>query len=482
MGHQQAVMPRWSSRLQWYLCLMLAALTIMAAGLIYFIFREQETIRQIGRYNVTWVVSQAAHETLRLQEVVGAYASPSDVVELENIELRLQILENRMAILRRGEVGNFIKLNTEFMETVAALAALLPRIEERLTNKVDGVVATELRRELEPFVPKMLAIAAAANTWTGDRVAEDQKRLSQLHWSLTILLFLLIICMSLGVCSILKWSRNFIETLYLAKVEAEEADKAKTNFLAQMSHELRTPLNAVIGFSEMIEMGLAGPPGGVKYLEYVSGIKKSGQHLLGLVNDLLDLARLRSGASDMELGLIDVRGCLLKSIDLVKPKYLEKNMEIVVTPMPERWLAIADHRSIQQIFINLLFNSIKFSPPGSVINVSAQEGDDDKKLRISIQDQGPGLSEAILSQIGKPFIDRGSTMIANAEGTGLGLAIVVQLVRTMNGEFRIVNEPEGGARAEIVLASQNAAAALEGSASVGADRLEAKFQPQRRHG
>ena len=219
-----------------------------------------------------------------------------------------------------------------------------------------------------------------------------------------------------------------------ARRRAEEANLAKSRFLATMSHELRTPLNAILGFSEVISKEILGPVGNETYKDYVKDIHVSGQHLLDLINEILDLSRVEAGRYSLNEEAVELTQIARDSLGFVQLKAQAKGIDVEVQfepALPQLW---ADERSLRQIIINLLSNAVKFTPRGGLITVrvgwTAGGGQ-----YVSIRDDGPGIPEdeipIVLSSFGQ-----GSVAIKSAEqGTGLGLPIVQALVHMHDGEF-----------------------------------------------
>ena len=221
--------------------------------------------------------------------------------------------------------------------------------------------------------------------------------------------------------------------------QAELANTAKSRFLANMSHELRTPLNAIIGFSEMITTETFGPVGSQKYSEYAHLIHRSGHHLLNLINDILDLAKIEAGKFDLKLVECDVAAVARDVSDLVTVALdragvtLDYNMEADLPKIP------ADDRALKQVLLNLLSNAIKFTPAGGRVVIGAASTEDEVFLQVA--DTGIGLSEEELERLGQPF-EQGRAK--RATGTGLGLSLVKSLVALHGGEVDITSvEGEG---------------------------------------
>lgn len=231
-----------------------------------------------------------------------------------------------------------------------------------------------------------------------------------------------------------------------ARLRAEEANLAKSRFLATMSHELRTPLNAILGFSEVMSNEILGPVGNDSYKEYVADIHASGQHLLGLINEILDLSRVEAGRYNLDEEAIDLVPIARACIGYIKVKAEAKNLVVrseFEKDLPAMW---ADERSLRQIIINLLSNAVKFTPRGGeiVLRVGWTAGGGQY---VSVKDNGPGIPEEEIPVVLSSF-GQGSIAIKSAEqGTGLGLPIVQALVKMHDGSFELLSRLREGTEA-----------------------------------
>lgn len=218
------------------------------------------------------------------------------------------------------------------------------------------------------------------------------------------------------------------------KDRAEEANAAKSKFLANMSHELRTPLNAIIGFSEIMESGMFGPLGAEKYSEYCSDIHDSGQYLLEVINDILDMSKIEAGRIRLDFEDLDLDTLLAESMRVVSAKAEEKQLEVSSRIKPDLQLR-ADRRAIKQIALNLLSNAVKFTPAGGRITVRGRMSD--QCVVLSIADSGIGISKDSLTRLGRPFEQVESQLTKSHQGSGLGLAIAKSLAELHGGHMRI---------------------------------------------
>jgi two-component system cell cycle sensor histidine kinase PleC len=218
------------------------------------------------------------------------------------------------------------------------------------------------------------------------------------------------------------------------KDRAEEANAAKSKFLANMSHELRTPLNAIIGFSEIMESGMFGPLGAEKYSEYCSDIHDSGQYLLEVINDILDMSKIEAGRIRLDFEDLDLDTLLAESMRVVSAKAEEKQLEVSSRITPDLQLR-ADRRAIKQIALNLLSNAVKFTPAGGKITVRGRMSDE--CVVLSIADSGIGISKDSLTRLGRPFEQVESQLTKSHQGSGLGLAIAKSLAELHGGHMRI---------------------------------------------
>ncbi|SDB31961.1 sensor histidine kinase [Bauldia litoralis] len=217
---------------------------------------------------------------------------------------------------------------------------------------------------------------------------------------------------------------------------AEEANLAKSRFLATMSHELRTPLNAILGFSEVMKSEVLGPIDNENYRDYAANIHESGQHLLNLINEILDLSRIEAGHYELYEEPVNLISVVEECCHLLQLKARGKNLEIVQQyrrDMPRIW---ADDRAIRQIVLNLVSNAIKFTPPGGEITVRAGPSSDGGQF-ISIRDNGPGIPEEEIPIVLTSFGQGAIAIKSTEQGAGLGLPIVQALVRMHEGAFEL---------------------------------------------
>ncbi|NRF69926.1 response regulator [Aquincola sp. S2] len=232
--------------------------------------------------------------------------------------------------------------------------------------------------------------------------------------------------------------------LSLAKERAEVANLAKSEFLARMSHELRTPLNAVLGYAQLLQMDAHLSE---RQRNGLSTIQTSGEHLLTLIVDILDLARIEAGKTELNPGLVDLPALVAGVGDIIRIKALEKRLDFVVTVGPDLPPAIeADGQRLRQVLLNLLGNAVKFTDRGLVrLAVTLAGNEAQPMLHFEVHDQGVGIDEAHLERIFEPFEQAGE-MQRRSGGTGLGLAISRQLVRLMGGEIQVESRPQQGSR------------------------------------
>jgi two-component system cell cycle sensor histidine kinase PleC len=251
------------------------------------------------------------------------------------------------------------------------------------------------------------------------------------------------------------------------RFEAETANASKTAFLANMSHELRTPLNAILGFSEIIAQECFGPTGSPRYKEYAGDIHSSGAHLLSLINDLLDVAKIEAGKMEIEPQPLEASRTFDIALKLIGAKAREKHQELTIEVEASAPPLFADERALKQILINLVSNAVKFTPEGGRIQVlgSAARGGG---FQISVQDNGPGIPREKLDRIFTPFSQVDNRYDRQAGGTGLGLALIRGLAELHGGRAWLESEPGKGCCAYVVLPTEAQRVALAGLAAEAA--------------
>ncbi|WP_284614878.1 ATP-binding protein [Aquabacterium humicola] len=232
------------------------------------------------------------------------------------------------------------------------------------------------------------------------------------------------------------------------RVHAEQGSRAKSAVLANVSHELRTPLNAILGYAQLLQMGDRLD---AHQRQQVATIQSSGEHLLALITDLLDLARIEAGKLDLEPSVVPLRELLHRVADIVRVRAEDKGLQFVVDADPALPRTVmADDRALRQVLLNLASNAVKFTDRGSV-RLSLRRDGDGAPIRFMVEDTGIGMDEAQLQRLFRPFEQLGNRE-RRAGGTGLGLAISAELVRAMGGEIRVESRLGAGSRFWFALA------------------------------
>lgn len=258
-----------------------------------------------------------------------------------------------------------------------------------------------------------------------------------------------------GFCAVLRditsWKRAE-EELTKARTLAERSSSQKSEFLARVSHEIRTPLNAIIGFSELMMDEKFGPIGNDRYRDYLRDINRSGNHVLDIVNDLLDISKIEAGEQEMAYEAVSLNDVLAETVAMMQP---QANRERVIirssfaSRLPE---VVADLRSVRQIGLNLLSNAVRFTQPGGQVIVSTSyETSGDVVMRV--RDTGVGMSSAEIEQALKPFKQINSLKRTRTDGTGLGLPLTKAMVEANRARFLINSSPGEGTLVEICFPS-----------------------------
>ncbi|WP_304179328.1 PAS domain-containing sensor histidine kinase, partial [Phenylobacterium aquaticum] len=246
------------------------------------------------------------------------------------------------------------------------------------------------------------------------------------------------------------------------KVRAEGANQAKSEFLANMSHELRTPLNAINGFSDIMAQEMFGPLGDARYKGYSHDILSSGQHLLALINDILDMSKIEAGKMSLKFEPLSLEDVAEDAVRLVRNRAETAGLALTIDLPPHLPEVEADYRAIKQVLLNLLSNAIKFTPRGGRITVRAEGRHDPfgERIRVSVQDTGIGIAQDDLARLAQPFEQVENQHSKTTQGTGLGLALTKSLVEMHGGSLDMQSAPGEGTMVSFSLPIRQTGVAL----------------------
>ncbi len=263
-----------------------------------------------------------------------------------------------------------------------------------------------------------------------------------------------------GCLAILADMTDQKEAAELLRNQAEEKNRAnqmllrvsrmKDEFIASVSHELRTPLNAILGLSESIREGVYGDVSD-RVLRPVATIEESGNHLLNLINDILDVAKVESGKMEAEVSRFSVRATCESVLRLVREQAVKKNLKLRLSISDDRGTLVSDQRRVKQILVNLLGNAVKFTPPGKAVGLDVLWRAQNEEIEFSVWDEGIGIPENVIPNLFQPFVQLDSRLSRQFEGTGLGLSLVDGLTRLLGGRVEVQSTVNVGSRFTVIL-------------------------------
>jgi len=268
---------------------------------------------------------------------------------------------------------------------------------------------------------------------------------------------------STELVDLLDRTRRQAEEIEHRRNEADVANRTKTEFLAAMSHELRTPLNAIAGYVQLLMLGVRGPLTDEQAID-LGRIQRSQQHLLSLINDILNFSRLEAGAVTYEIGSVPLGTVLEAATSMISLQAAAKQITLTLEPCPPTMRALADDSKLEQVLLNLLSNAVKFTQRGGHVSIRCEAADDHVLTRV--QDDGPGIPADRLADIFEPFVQLDRALGNPREGVGLGLAISRDLARGMQGDLTVESIPGKGSTFTVSLKR----AAAIGAEPAGSDR------------
>lgn len=249
-------------------------------------------------------------------------------------------------------------------------------------------------------------------------------------------------------------SQKIIETknvsLSTLLIEADKANRSKSEFLATMSHELRTPLNAIIGFSDVLKKQLYGTLGDGRYVEYVADINASGMHLLSIINDILDLAKAEAGKLELREDEVDLDECLQSSVQMCRAPADQNGVAINLETPAGGVYAFVDERLLRQLMLNLVSNAVKFTPPGGSVSITLQASESEGIL-MQVVDTGVGIPDEHLERVLRPFEQVEGALSRRYGGTGLGLPFAKKIAELHGGSISLESEVDKGTRVQVRL-------------------------------
>lgn len=415
---------------------------------------DKDQIKQRNLINLKMInILNDLKEQIPLENIINFILLAYEDANIKAVELNTLNSELKKLIEERKKLATVVENSIDLIFILSISGDLLyinkagVDFIELDIDKLNSITVSELltKADMAILFDKIIPQTLRSGSWNGEIKLKEQKTNKEIPALLSSFkivnddktLGIGFICHDMT--TIKKYENEIInarDQALIAQISAENASKAKSEFLANMSHELRTPLNSIIGFSQVLDKKYFGNLN-EKQIQYVNNILESGNHLLNLINDILDISKIEAKKMTLELSQIELKKLLKNSFIMIKEKCYNHNisLELKLPKEMEELYIVADEIKIKQIMYNLLSNAAKFTPDKGVIQVSARINTND--INISVKDSGIGISKDNLSKIFDEFYQIPNKESGKSKGTGLGLTLIKNLVEMHGGTVKV---------------------------------------------
>jgi len=422
--------------------------------LAFLVLQDRELRRERGDYNYllttnNWAVSQLEYEVERFLGALDRFMLGEADTGKAELSMRFDVLWSRLPVLLGAEETTEARLIEGTVAMLTAFAGTLDAVDPELAllQRGDRDRHERIRRAIASWRPEIRSLTMEVYNGRhfhslAQRTREGYRRAELYQWAM--LAVVAVLATFLGA-EVLRSGRRARDEA-AARRAAEAASHAKSTFLATMGHELRTPLNAIMGFSEIQERQVFGPVP-TRYREYARHIHASAVHLLGVLDAILDMARMENRRATLHEEIFDPRAALDEAVRMIDAECERAGLALTVEAVPQSMLLRADPRMFRQIVLNLLSNAVKFTPQGGEIGVTlALDGGD---AVLAVHDNGVGIAPEALPRVTEAFFQADQSHARKHQGTGLGLALVKGFAELHGGAVAVASTPGSGTRVAV---------------------------------